>query len=76
MGLRFSSGTEALLHEYSLEQQKLREKQRMLKSDWERFKQQVGWAGRSPGSGRWFSVIDERSAIFRDGAIIDTMVLN
>ena len=59
----FWSGTEALLHEYSLEQQKLREKQRMLKSDWERFKQQVCWPGRSPGSGLWLSVIDERSVI-------------
>jgi len=36
----FWSGTEALLLEYSLEQQKLREKQKMLKNDWERFKMQ------------------------------------
>jgi len=36
----FWSGTEALLLEYSQEQQRLREKQKMLKSDWERFKQQ------------------------------------
>lgn len=36
----FWSGTEALLLEYSMEQQRLREKQRMLKSDWERFKLQ------------------------------------
>ena len=28
---------QALLLEYSLEQQKLREKQKMLKNDWERF---------------------------------------
>jgi hypothetical protein len=32
----FWSGTEALLLEYSQEQQRLREKQKMLKSDWER----------------------------------------
>ena len=31
---------QALLLEYSLEQQQLREKQKMLKQDWERFKQQ------------------------------------
>jgi len=36
----FWSGTEALLLEYSLEQQKLRDKQKMLKNDWERFKMQ------------------------------------
>lgn len=36
----FWAGTEALLLEYSLEQQKLREKQKMLKNDWERFKMQ------------------------------------
>merc|ERR1719239_442549 len=36
----FWSGTEALLLEYSQEQQRLREKQKMLKNDWERFKQQ------------------------------------
>jgi len=36
----FWSGTEALLHEYTLEQKKLREKQQMLKNDWERFKMQ------------------------------------
>lgn len=32
----FWSGTEALLVEYSQEQLKLREKQKMLKSDWEK----------------------------------------
>ena len=31
---------QALLLEYSAEQQQLREKQKMLKSDWEKFKQQ------------------------------------
>merc|ERR550532_3279385 len=36
----FWSGAEALLLEYSQEQQRLREKQKMLKNDWERFKQQ------------------------------------
>jgi len=36
----FWSGTEALLHVYSMEQQRLRDKQKMLKSDWEKFKQQ------------------------------------
>jgi hypothetical protein len=32
--------TQALLLEYSAEQQQLRDKQKMLKSDWEKFKQQ------------------------------------
>jgi len=36
----FWSGSEALLLEYSVEQQQLREKQKMLKHDWERFKTQ------------------------------------
>jgi hypothetical protein len=31
---------QALLLEYSAEQQQLRDKQKMLKSDWEKFKQQ------------------------------------
>jgi len=36
----FWSGAEALILDYSRDQQKLREKQKMLKSDWEKFKAQ------------------------------------
>ena len=36
----FWSGAEALLLEYSVEQQRMREKQKMLKTDWEKFKAQ------------------------------------
>jgi len=36
----FWSGAEALLFEYTSEQERLREKQKMLKNDWERFKLQ------------------------------------
>ena len=33
----FWSGAEALILDYSRDQQKLREKQKMLKSDWEKY---------------------------------------
>jgi hypothetical protein len=43
--------TQALLLEYSAEQQQLRDKQKMLKSDWEKFKQQRQQMGSRSVSG-------------------------